>query len=248
MQRLKDADFCATDDVKLNASGEVTFSLASVLHSLCKEEDEGNRIRLAVRDCRSNPLPETRTLNPQSCGFGVKVSMLIKDHLQVLTMRFDELSESQRDCHLKGQLLPKEDTALLDALRAELLVDQTWRQTLKTVTAGKKVLDSSPQETGYQEVLADCHELAKEPRAAHLIKKQVRQREGEPERERQREGSRPAVLPRKAMKRSDALDKAAFDDFAILTSLSSYSCERARAGERARGRMREGARERAPRV
>ena len=103
----------------------------------------------------------------------------------------------------KDQRLPKEETALLDALRAELLVIQTLGQARKTIVAGKKLLDSSPDEARYQEALADCHELAKEPRAGHLIKKRVRQREGEPERERQREGSRPAVLPQKAMKRSD---------------------------------------------
>jgi hypothetical protein len=98
-------------------------------------------------------------------------------------MRFEELKARERDCHRKGQSIPEEERSLLDALQAEMLSDDAREQSLKTVRAGKRVLDLLLDETGAQRVQADCHRLAKHPPVA----KAVVLRHGEIERKRERE-------------------------------------------------------------
>jgi len=78
-----------------------------------------------------------------------------------MTIRHEELSARQRECHQKLQCLPKEEQLLLAALQKALLSGQVRAQSLKTVRQGKRKLDSSPDSPANQGVLGDCHHLAK---------------------------------------------------------------------------------------
>jgi len=78
-----------------------------------------------------------------------------------MTIRHEELSARQRECHQKLQCLPKEEQLLLAALQKALLSNQVRAQSLKTVRQGKRKLDSSPDSPANQGVLGDCHHLAK---------------------------------------------------------------------------------------